>query len=243
MSTQSRTRELARQRQIRKRERDTERRAVRVEAEARRIEDEARRAAAIAEILAPAVMRTPLYSPTGAMLLGARVTIRDGKPVRSLPDQIAHDPLATHIRLTDRQARAAHMLRLDWADVGTGIGVGAVDYLRSGGPGDGQGSNRAIVEQIATRARLDGAFAAAGAFSPILARVVLDCIPVSIWARETGHTPEDAMTWLRGGLNRLVSYYHPETPERPSERVFPSFGPARDSYEVAEPITLNPSDR
>jgi hypothetical protein len=236
LSTQSRTRELARLRQIRKRARDTERRSIRVEAEARRIEADATRAEYIGETLAPAVMREPVRAPDGHMLLGARVAIVNGRPVRSLPDQIARDPLFAHVRLTARQAKAAAIFRMDWEEVGAGIGGGAVDYLRSGGSGgDGQGAHHALVVQLATRARLDAAFAAAGAFSPILARVVLDCIPVSVWARETGQPIEDAMAWLRGGLDRLANYYAPPVPERKTTQKYPTFGPARESYEVAEP--------
>lgn len=240
MSTQSRIRELARLRQLRKRARDSERRSIRVEVEARRIEADATRAELIGETLAPAIMREPVIAPDGHMILGARVAIVNGRPVRSLPDQIARDPLFAHVRLTPRQAKAARIFRLDWEEVGAGIGVGAVDYLRSSGSGgNGHGAHQALVIQLSTRARLDAAFATAGAFSHILARIVLDCIPVSVWARETGQPIEDAMAWLRGGLDRLANLYTPPVPERKTAQKYPTFGPPRESYEVAMPITLS----
>jgi hypothetical protein len=229
LSTQSRTRELARLRQIRKRARDTERRSIRVEAEARRIEADATRAEHIGETLAPAVMREPVRAPNGHMLLGARVSIVNGRPVRSLLN------MAT-MRITERLARAAKMFRQDWEEVGVGVGVAAVDYLRSGGSGgSGQGGHAAIVAQLAVRTRLEGAFTHVGAFAPSLARVVLDCVPVSVWATETGKTQEDAMAWVKASLDRLAGWYFPVVPEHPTTQKYPTFGPSRASYEVAEP--------
>jgi len=225
----SRTRDLARERQARKRLRDAARRAIRAEAEARRLEA----AQDAAEALAPLAMREAAHAPSGALLHGPRVVVIDGRAVRGLP-HVSEDPLA-RIRLTGSQARAARMLRLDYDEVGAGIGPSAVDWSSGGGnagPGAGSGAHAALVRQLETRARLEGALTHAGAFTPCLRRVVCDCVPVCVWAREVGKSQDDAMAWLRAGLDRLTGFYFVTAPERPRSRALVGFGPERESYEV-----------
>jgi hypothetical protein len=216
-------REKARDRKARQRERDRERRRIVAMAEAERLE-------AIAEDLAPAVMRHPVMMG-GRMLIGARVQIVAGRPVRAMADPI-EDRGPKSLILTETQRTAARQLQLDWHDVGTGINVAAVDYLRSGGgSGGGMGGHAALLAQCKARARLDGAMAHCGAFAPAVARVVLDCIPVSVWADEAGMTAMDGAAWISAALSRLAQFYA-VTRDRKVKVGILAFGPARGSYET-----------
>ena len=188
------------------------------EAERQRIkadEDERR-----AEELAPGVLRKPIIA-NGYMLVGPRIRVINGRAERG-PDFA----FAPH-----RCRKAARQLQLDWQDVGSGLTSGAADYLRSG-RGDGDGVHIAMRAQIDARARLDGAMAWLGAFAPMIARVVLDCVPIPVWAVETDLMPEGAVAHVVAGLNRLADFYRPAI--KPHEiRVIPVLGPSREAYHVA----------
>jgi hypothetical protein len=209
------------------RQRERQREAARLAAEAL-----ADRQEKLAEHLAPSVMREVIMDSAGRMLIGSRVQIVNGRPVRALALGGDIDPVA-HSRspqITADHKRAARQLQLDWYDVGAGIGVGAVDYLRSGGGGGGEGGHAAIVAQIAARARLDGAMAHLGALAPSIARVVLDCIPVGVYADEIGEAFPVALELIVAGLSRLARFYWPPRDVGPYR--IQTFGPSRAVYSV-----------
>ena len=204
----TRQRHQARDRKRRQRERRQSRNHSAALAEAERIEREGIAFEAMSESLAPRVVREEIRAPDGRLIRGPLVQIIDGRPVLSA----LADPIAISQKFTSRQKRAAHLLQLDWRTVGAGINAGAVDYLRSGG-GGASGSNLAIINQIVIRERLDGAFNAAGAFGPGLARVVLDCVSLAHWAETVGKAPDEAAAWIAAGLDRLVAFYWPPAPD------------------------------
>lgn len=198
-------RDAARTRKQRQRDRQRERNRLAAEALAAQQER-------LAEDLAPHVLRTPVMAGD-VMLLGPRVVIVNGRPMRSLP-HVGGDPTANLTRnsplFTERHQQSARQLQQDWSDVGVGCGVGAMDYLRSGGgSGDGVGGHKAMLAQIAARQRLEGALTFLGAFSPGVCRVVLDCIPVNVWAGEIGWEVGVAIAWLAKALDRLGLFYFP----------------------------------
>lgn len=223
----SERRVAARVRQQRSRERRRAAAVARATAEAEQLENEAQAAERFAEHLAPAVQRAPVVTPGGVMLLGPRIEILDGKPARV-------DPVAA-LKLTPRQRRAARQLQADWREVGAGLNVTALSYIRGSGHGTGTGAHAAMRRQIDTRVRLDGAVMFLGAFAPLVARVVLDGIPPAVWAHQEGRSVEDAPRWVEAALNRLSDFYWPEAPERPRgsvvERIL-TFGPPRQAYEL-----------
>lgn len=195
-------------------------------AEVARLEQEAKRKEIADEGVVSAVLRKPIATPCGFVLLGARVSVEGGKIARI-------DPVAA-LKLTDRQRRAARQLQTDWREVGGGLNVRAVDYLRSGGGGDPRGVHLAMRRQIDTRARLDAALTFAGAFAVILARVVLDGIPPAVWAYQEGRLAEDAPRWVAAALDRLAAFYWPPREDGPSRERILTFGPSRNTYELAE---------
>jgi hypothetical protein len=225
-------REAARQKKQRQRERQREAARIAAIAEAERMEREAERKERLDEELAPAVMRDAIYADAERtrMLIGPRVQVIDGKPVRGIGPMA--DPINT-LDLRPHEKRAARLLQLDYRDVGTGLSVGAVDYLRSnGGGGDGLGGHEAMLAQIATRARFDGAMTFLGAFSPGVRRVVLDGVPVSFWAEEAGLTEINARAWIAAGLGRLSLFFFPPKPASEKADIL-TFGPARESYDTS----------
>jgi hypothetical protein len=217
-------RRLARQRQ-RQRQREARVAAAIAAAERQEIADEK---------IAPAVVRHPVVDGSGRVLTGARVVVIDGRPQ---PAQfgigVDPDPLVALARKS-RQILPAHIaaaqqLRADWRLVGSGLGFGASDYLRSGGRGDGYGRHRAMMAQIEARARLDGALAYIGAFAPMVSTVVLDCVPLSAWARAAGKSPADAIAWIVAALTRLSAYYAPDARAHRQPRIL-TFAPPRTAY-------------
>jgi hypothetical protein len=243
-------REAARLRK--QRQRDRERDANRLAALAR-LEWEER----AAEHLAPRVMREAVCSPPvrapgewllsdvgmtwcegeiiapGKILVGPRVAIVKGIACRALAPTIGNNPLdklSQSPLMTRTRRDAAELLQQDWSDVGSGLGVGAVDYLRSGG-GTG-GSNLAMLGQIEARCRLVGAATFAGAFVPGLGRVLLDCIPVSVWVTETDpvRTVGEGVAWIMAGLDKLAQFYWP--PAVRSGGMPLMFGPSRGAYTI-----------
>jgi hypothetical protein len=204
------------------RQRDREREAARKAAEAN-----AKRLEVLDEKLAPAIMRGAVTSMDGRMLIGPRVRIIAGKPARS-------NALEMEIGLRNRQftsamKNAVEWLRRDWSDVGAGINVPAVDYLRSGGGSGGVGGHEAIMAQVRARARLEGAMAFLGAFTPAICRVVLDNVPIGLWVLENDPVPtiREGVAWILSGLERLVMFYDPPSTKRVKIRTL---GPQRSEY-------------
>lgn len=220
-------REKSRDKKRRQRDRRRERARVSAIAEAETLEREMARREILDEAQAPAIMRKPIIAADGTAILGARVEVIDGKPSRI-------DPVA-RLKLTERQRRAARQLLADWREVGGGLNVRAVDYLRSGNGGDGQGAHEAMRRQIDTRARLDGAMARLGAYTVLVARVVLDCIPLDVWARQKGKTPENAMGWLEAALDRVAAFYWPATPDSTHHDRILTIGPPKSAYDMSAP--------
>lgn len=220
----------------RQRERQREQHRVASEAEAARIEIEAARKERLDEDLAPAVMRNAVTRKIDVdgemverMIVGPRVQIIDGRPVRAFGPMA--DPI-NRLRLKERQQKAALALQADWRDVGAGLGAGAMDYLRTTGGGGGAvpPGHEAMLGQIAARARLEGALTHLGAFTPAVVRVVLDGIPLSCWAVEAARTVEDARGWIVAALERLAGFYFPPRQTFDGDIVILAFGPSRESY-------------
>ncbi len=193
--------------------------------------EEAWRQEISAEFLAPAIRRNPITTEAAVMLVGSRIAVINGKACHT--DPIARSK-SSHFK--DRHRRAARRLQQDWHDVGAGIGVGGMDYLRAGG-GAGMGGHVSILAQIQVRADLDGALTFAGAFAPSLARVVLDCIPIAIWVLEPDQmraeprTEDEGAAWIAAGLDRIAEFYWPEGEKSSgSSVVIRRFGPPRQSY-------------
>lgn len=217
-------RERARLKKRAQRERRLEAARLRAIAEAERLEREAEAVEDANEVLAPRILREPIEA-RGRMLRGPLVEIVEGRAVHG----------AALPQFSSRQNRAARRLQLDWRDVGTGCGAPAVNYGASRGGGDGLGGHQAMLGQIKALARLEAALAFVGAFTPGIKRVVLDRIPIPEWASQTGRSPEDALAWLRAGLDRLSQFYFPPADVAP-RKGFLTFGPRRETYE------LNPLD-
>lgn len=216
-------REKSRLRKQRQRERTRERHRLAAIAEAEQLERDILKREVLDEYAAPAIMRCPILMADGHMLLGPRVQVIDGCPARV-------DPVAA-LKLTARQRRAGRQLAADWREVGAGISMCAVDWMR-GSHGEGLGGHAAIRRQIDTRQRLEGVLAFLGAFAPLVARVVMDCIPLSVWAEQAGRTHDQAIGWLSAALDRAALFYWPQSPGRlPTERIL-TIGPPRSDYAV-----------
>lgn len=214
----------------RRREQRERQRAARIQAAL----EAAERQEIIGEQLAPAAMRHAVRDASGHVLVGARVVIVDGRPVAAeFGSGVEADPLVALARksrqITDAHVAAAKQLRSDWRLVGSGLGFGASDYLRSAGRGDGDGKHRAMLDQIEARGRLDGALTYVGAFAPCLARVVLDCVPLSAWAAAEKKSPSDAIAWVAAALTRLAAYYAPVVPVASKPKIR-TIGPPRAAY-------------
>lgn len=172
------------------------------------------------EAVVSRALRKAVVTQAGVMLLGPRLQVINGSPARV-------DPLAA-LSLTERRRRAGRQLQTDWREVGEGCGVGAVDYMRAGGGGDGEGGHAAMRRQIDSHKRLRGALTAAGAMAPLLRRVVLDGIPLAMATAEDGRIA-DGKGWLEAGLDRLAEFYWPVRDGVVRERAL-TFGPAREAY-------------
>lgn len=244
VARRKRRRELGRARKERHTARKREKARLAAMAEAARLESEEKETERRNERLAPAVLRAPVMAKARkatewhdgrpeVMLVGPRVQIVDGRPVRAFSVSDGDDPIVKLARenkaFTERHTAAARQLQLDWEDVGGGLGLGAVDYLRTGGGGGGGAINEAMLAQAKTRARLDAAMAYLGAFAPSVARVVLDCIPARIWAEETGKTHPEAAVWLALALERLAGFYWPQDTQTRRPRIL-TIGPSRSTY-------------
>ena len=218
-------------RRAKAREKKTRQRQHRRERQLLSAQQEAQRQEEIAEQAAPAIMRAPIVSQDGTMLIGARIEIVNGRAHRA-------DPIAASksAQFTADHKKAARRLQQDWHDVGAGIGVGALDYLRTRGSGDGVGWDTSVLEQIETRRRLESALTFLGAFAPSIARVVLDCVPIAVWVQEPDptrsepRTVDEGIAWLAAGLGRLAKHYWPPAPA--VDGVIRVLAPERAAYEV-----------
>jgi hypothetical protein len=192
-----------------RRQREKARDAARLTAEALAAKREA-----LDEHLAPAILRKPVLRRDGTILLGARVTVEHGRATRSDPisNLAKNSPL-----FGDRHKFAARRLQQDAADVGAGINAAAIDLLGAGGGGrgDGKGGHAAILEQIHTRERLQGGLSSLGPLVSGVVRVVIDCLPVGVWAREAGLEAKEALQQVSAGLLRLANFYNPPPADHP----------------------------
>ncbi len=241
----------------RQRERRVENARLAAIAEVARLEREAVETERRDEFLASGVLRRAIYSvpirlpeqvvPDGLggyrvmagevrtqrLIRGPMVQIVDGMP-------LAHGA-ALH-RFSDRQNRAARKLQLDWRDVGTGCGASAVDYERTGGGSSGDrpiiGADAAMLGQIEARIRLEATLTWIGAFTPGIMRVVLDRVPIPEWAAEVDKSSDDAVAWIRAGLDRLAGFYWPPRENANNRGQFLTFAPPRSAYDVAPPDTI-----
>lgn len=229
MSRTATQREAARLRKQRQRDRDREKNRAAAEAMAAKQE-------AIAENLAPSIMRHMIQSYDERVLLGARVVVVDGRPVRALLhfDNPIENVFRKSPLFTKRHREAAQRLQRDWAEVGAGVGAGAVDLMKSGGNGSNDGGDfarKSMLGQIEARMRLEGALTFVGAFAPGLARLLFDCVPVKNWAEEDGREIGEALAWLALGLTRLTLFYWPPKPEaKAGEVTIRTIGPERAEY-------------
>ena len=196
------------------------------------------------ESMAPVHVRRAVTvgSQTGdvGMLIGARVQIVNGRPVRAAPIGTLSDPIADRgpksLRLSSNARRAARELQRDWSDVGAGVTSGVAN-LMSDGHGGQSGKppgHDAMLAQIEARRRLDAAVTYMGAFAPGVVRIVIDCIPVATWATEAGKDYGEARAWLEAGLSRLAGFYWPAVPVRRGAVEILTVGPARSDYSLSD---------
>jgi hypothetical protein len=192
------------------------------------------------EHLAPQNMRNAITSANNRIILGARVHIVNGRPVRSAPIGTLSDPIADRgaksLKLSTSARRAARELQRDWSDVGAGLTSGVAN-LMSDGHGGQSGKppgHDAMLAQIEARRRLEAAITYMGAFTPGVVRIVIDCIPVATWATEVGKPYPDACAWLEAGLSRLAGFYWPATPVRRGVVEILTIGPARADYSLSD---------
>lgn len=115
--------------------------------------------------------------------------------------------------ITEEHVKAAAKLAADFDEVGTGIGLGASDYLnKSAGrtaPGSGVSAAKhaAIMEQLSTRARLEAALTYVGGQVDIIVPVVLQGVDVSAWAEARGFSADQSVGYLAAALDRLAEFY------------------------------------
>jgi hypothetical protein len=242
-------RERSRTKKQRQRERQREKARLLAIAEAERMELEAARRERLDEKLAPAVLRQPVIGADGRMIVGPRVQIIDGRPVRMPALGIDSDPIAKLARdsrvITERHHRAFRRLQQEWHDVGTGLGSGAVDYLRAGGgreivqpPG-----HEAMKAQIETRQSLEGAVRFLGSFWPIVFRIAIDCVSLPVWweeenlrraaKKQSPMAKQNVLAWLGAAADRLVLYYFPPRSDGGRGPGLLTFGPGRETYDTS----------
>jgi hypothetical protein len=173
-------------------------------------------------------MRHAITSTEGYMLSGPRVRIINGRPERT--NALEMEIGLKNPEFTVMRRWAARQFLLNWNDVGAGVNVAAMDYLRSGGGVGGEGGHRALMEQVQARGRLEGAMAFLGAFAPGVCRIVLDGVPISEWVKETepGCTVREGVAWLMLALDRLVLFYDPPAPSK--RVIIRTIGPPRADY-------------
>jgi hypothetical protein len=167
---------------------------------------------AYAEVCAPEIVRNPVMSSNGkTMLRGPLVTIEHNMPVRTLAVTDTIKRLARSPRVTDKMIAAARHFQADANDVGTGLGPAGANWGREGvsGGGSGDGRHDAMVMQITIERRLKGAMQALGVHQGAIWRVLVDSIPVSALATETGLDASVMMEFVMDGLGKLVDYYAP----------------------------------
>jgi len=192
------------------------------------------------EHLAPKIVRNAITSANNRIILGARVRIVNGRPVRSAPIGTLSDPIADRgaksLQLSTPARRAARELQRDWSDVGAGLTSGVANLMSDGGGGKSGNppGHDAMLAQIEARRRLEAAVTYMGVFTPGVVRIVIDCIPVATWAVEVGKPYPDACAWLEAGLSRAAAFYWPATPVRRGAAEILTIGPARSDYSLSD---------
>ena len=196
------------------------------------------------EDMSPIHMRQPVaVGSCGSntdLLIGARVQIVNGRPVRAAPIGTLSDPIADRgpksLRLSSNARRAARELQRDWSDVGAGVTSGVANLMSDGGGGKSgkPPGHDAMLAQIEARRRLEAAVIYMGAFAPGVVRIVIDCIPVATWATEAGKSYGEARAWLEAGLSRLAGFYWPAVPVRRGAVEILTVGPARTEYSLSD---------
>ena len=195
------------------------------------------------ESMAPVHVRRAVTvgSQTGdvGLLIGARVHIVNGRPVRAAPigtiGDIVADRGRTSLKLSANARRAARELQHDWSDVGAGVTAGVANLMADGGGGQSgkPPGHDAMLAQIEARRRLEAAVTYMGAFAPGVVRIVIDSIPVATWATEAGKSYGDACAWIEAGLSRLAGFYWPVVPIRRGVSEILTIGPARADYSLS----------
>jgi len=192
------------------------------------------------EHLAPQNMRNAITSDNNRIILGARVRVVNGRPVRSAPIGTLSDPIADRgpksLTLSTPARRAARELQRDWSDVGAGLTSGVANLMSDGGGGKSGNppGHDAMLAQIEARRRLEAAVTYMGVFTPCVVRIAIDSIPVATWAIETGKAYPDACAWLEAGLSRLAAFYWPAVPVRRGAAEILTIGPARSDYSLSD---------
>jgi hypothetical protein len=221
-------REKNRERVARHRERKRLRDEIAALAEAERIRFAAESQERHDESVVSAALRKPIVTPTGYVVMGARLAVSGNRISRV-------DPLASE-SLSDRQRGAARKLQQDHREAESGAGARIADYGGDRGGGGDQpilGQDIGMIVYIQARTRLAAALAYAGAFSVILRRVVLDAVPLAVWAYQEGHTAEDALRWLGNALTRLALFYNPPVKVSLSTGRILTIAPARSEYDLS----------
>lgn len=210
------------------RRQDAHRRALQAR-EAMEAAEEARQ-----ELVAPAVLRRPVLTPSGEVyrhpvLEPSGAGFIHSNPIRHLiacggeksPITVAHLDAAHNLLATARIA-------------GETVTSGVSSYGDVRG-GDGSATTAMVLRQVACRAELDAVRVWLGGFWPIVVAVALDGIAISVWAGTRGWNRSVALGYLRGALDMLVRFYaQSDKPVRLRAAEFSAVGRRRGGGEAFE---------
>lgn len=169
-----------------------------------------------------AFLLASIETPT-MVLRGPRIRIVEGRIERG-PD----------LSFVPRRSRAAVIqFQHDWQDAGAGLGSGSSNYTGAGGGGDQPiiGRDHAMLAQITIRTRLEGAMRELGADFRDLIRVVIECVPIPVWAAEhpANPDPDEAVRMILAIFARLADFYSPRRDVAREPRSL-TLGPSRETY-------------
>ena len=176
---------------------------------------------ALAEAIAPRAQLRPVVTPDGVILRGARL---EAENTSAGGVRIVRRNIVLHLHrmgqgssgrgaesmISWRHVQCAELLIRDWDECATGVGIRAVNLLEAGG-GRGGGAYRsqilALGGQMITRERLVAALGWVGSHRAVLAGVVLEAVPVQVYAAGLGCDRRQMVGYLASALDRLGEFY------------------------------------
>lgn len=158
------------------------------------------------ELVAPAVRRRPVLTPSGEVyrhpvIEPAGAGFIHSNPIRHLIACGGEKSVITVIHLA-----AAQNLLATARIAGEGVTSGVSSYGDVRG-GDGTATTAMVLRQAACHAELDAIRVWLAGFWPVVCAVALDGIAISVWAGTRGWNRSVALGYLKGALDRLVEFY------------------------------------